>query len=111
MTLLNPAQTHGWDIKLLRNNPRQLDINGKDGPLGTGEKPATFQSMLTKAVEGVNAAQIKSSDLYQQMIVAPNTVDAHDVTIAAAEATMSLNMAKTVVERALQAYRDVINMR
>ncbi|NNM67687.1 MAG: flagellar hook-basal body complex protein FliE [Spirochaetales bacterium] len=111
MNLLDPAQTHGWDVKLLRNNPRQFDSQGLTGPLGGSEKGDTFESLLSKAVEGVNAAQIKSTDLYQQMIVAPNTVDAHDITIAAAEATMSLNMAKTVVERALQAYRDIINMR
>jgi flagellar hook-basal body complex protein FliE len=54
---------------------------------------------------------MKATDLYQKMVTDPNSVDVHDVTLAAAEASMSLNLAKTVVERAVQAYRDIINMR
>ena len=66
---------------------------------------------MVSAIEGVNSSQMKATDLYQKMVTDPNSVDVHDVTLAAAEASMSLNLAKTVVERAVQAYRDIINMR
>ncbi len=110
MDLMNITQVSGNKIDVLRSNPLHFDVNGNTGALG-GSTKATFQDAMTSAIEGVNNSQIRSSDLYTQMITDPNSVDVHDVTLAAAEASMSLNLAKTVVERAVQAYRDIINMR
>ena len=110
MDLLSSLSAHGDKIEQLRSDPRHFDVNGKMGPLGD-EKKATFSDAMQAAMEGVNDDQIKASDLYQKMITDPNSVDVHDVTLAGAEAQMSLNLAKNVIERGLQAYRDIINMR
>jgi flagellar hook-basal body complex protein FliE len=110
MDLLSSLSAHGGQIEQLRTDPRHFDVNGNMGPLDDGHK-ATFQDAMDAAMEGVNNDQIKASDLYQKMITDPNSVDAHDVTLAGAEAQMSLNLAKNVIERGLQAYRDIINMR
>jgi flagellar hook-basal body complex protein FliE len=110
MDLMNISQATGNKIDLLRTDARQFDTNGVMGALG-GDTKATFSDAMASAMEGVNASQIKATDLYQKMVTDPNSVDVHDVTLAAAEASMSLNLAKTVVERAVQAYRDIINMR
>lgn len=110
MDLLSSLSAHGGQIEQLRTDPRHFDVNGKTGPLDDSGKP-TFQDAMISAMEGVNADQIKATDLYQKMITDPNSVDAHDVTLAGAQAAMSLNLAKNVVERGLQAYRDIINMR
>ena len=45
------------------------------------------------------------------MITDPDSVDVHDVTIALAEANLALSMTKAVVDRALAAYREIINVR
>ena len=110
MNLLNALSAQGGLVEQLRSDPRHFDANGKSGPLDDGTK-ATFQDAMNAAMEGVNADQVKATDLYQKMITDPNSVDAHDVTLAGAQAAMSLNLAKNVVERGLQAYRDIINMR
>ena len=111
MDLLSSLSAHGGQIEQLRSDPRHFDVSGKMGPLDTGDSKATFQDALMSAMEGVNGDQIKASDLYTKMITNPDSVDAHDVTLAGAQAQMSLNLAKNVVERGLQAYRDIINMR
>jgi len=110
MDLLSSLSAQGGQIEQLRTDPRHFDVNGKMGPLDDGSKP-TFQDAMMTAMEGVNGDQIKATDLYQKMLTDPGSVDAHDVTLAGAQAAMSLNLAKNVVERGLQAYRDIINMR
>lgn len=110
MDLLSSLSAQGGQIAQLRTDPRHFDVNGAMGPVGDAPK-ATFQDAMQAAMEGVNADQIKATDLYQKMITDPNSIDAHDVTLAGAQAQMSLNLAKNVVERGLQAYRDIINMR
>jgi flagellar hook-basal body complex protein FliE len=67
--------------------------------------------MVFRAIGGVNADQMTSEALYQEMILNPDSVDAHDVSVAAAEAQMSLNITKSVVERAVKAYKDIISIR
>ena len=110
MDLLSSLSAQGSQVSVFRTDPRHFDVNGNMGPVGDAPK-ATFQDAMKSAMEGVNGDQIKATDLYQQMITNPDSVDAHDVTLAAAQAQMSLNLAKNVVERGLQAYRDIINMR
>jgi flagellar hook-basal body complex protein FliE len=85
---------------------------------GVGEKPAepagveaAFGELLLKALNQVNDSQVTAVDLAQQMITDPDSVDVHDVTIALAEANMALSMTKAVVDRALAAYREIINVR
>jgi len=86
---------------------------------GVGEKPAgeakgveaAFGELLLKALNQVNDSQVTAVDLAQQMITDPASVDVHDVTIALAEANLALSMTKAVVDRALAAYREIINVR
>lgn len=111
MDLLSSLSAQGNQIEQLRSDPRHFDVTGKMGPLDTGATKATFQDAMISAMEGINSDQIKATDLYQKMITNPDSVDVHDVTLAGAQAQMSLNLAKNVVERGLQAYRDIINMR
>ena len=59
----------------------------------------------------MNDSQLKSMDLTQQMVTNPDSVNVHDVTIALAEANLSLSMTKAIVDRALAAYREIINVR
>ena len=111
MDALSSLSPKGNLIEQLRSDARHFDVNGRMGPLEGQATKATFQDAMIQAMEGINADQIRSSDLYQQMVTNPDSVDAHDVTLAGAQAQMSLNLAKSVVERGLQAYRDIINMR
>jgi flagellar hook-basal body complex protein FliE len=76
-----------------------------------GAKGGSFEQALLKAMDGVSASQNKSDGLLQKVVADPNSVDAQDVTIAMAEANMSLNLAKTILSRIVTAWKDVINTR
>jgi flagellar hook-basal body complex protein FliE len=83
---------------------------GKTGAAGKAEG-GSFENALLKAMDGVSASQTKSDDLLQRVVADPNSVDAQDVTIAMAEANMSLNLAKTIMSRVVTAWKDIINTR
>jgi flagellar hook-basal body complex protein FliE len=78
---------------------------------GASTGATSFEDALLKAMDGVSASQAKSDGLLQKVVADPNSVDAQDVTIAMAEANMSLNLAKTILSRIVTAWKDVINTR
>jgi len=84
---------------------------GRTGQAGAAAGTGSFENALLKAMDGVSASQNKSDDLLQRVVADPNSVDAQDVTIAMAEANMSLNLAKTVLSRVVTAWKDIINTR
>jgi len=71
----------------------------------------SFGQLLLSALGDVNGSQLKGMELTQRMITAPDSVDVHDVTLALTEATTSLSMTKAIVDKALAAYREIINVR
>jgi flagellar hook-basal body complex protein FliE len=50
-------------------------------------------------------------EMAQAMITDPDSVDIHDVTIALAEANLSLSMTKAIMDRAIRAYQEIVNLR
>ncbi len=103
-------------MSLARTDPRHL--------AGLGAAPAAappqgqpqgiegkFGQLLAGALDGVNASQLKAMDLSQRMITDPGSVNVEDVTIALADANLALSMTKAIVDRALAAYREIINVR
>lgn len=116
-------------MELARTNPMHYTANGALGGVSdasaspsaigmvggahaaTSGGAASFQDAMLKAMDGVSASQTKSDDLLQAVVADPDSVDAQDVTIAMAEANMSLNLAKTVLSRVVTAWKDVINTR
>ena len=71
----------------------------------------SFSGEMLKAIDKVSGLENRASSLVQQAITDPGSVDAHDITIAEAEAAMALNIARTVLNRITQAWRDIINTR
>ncbi|MDR1863399.1 MAG: flagellar hook-basal body complex protein FliE [Treponema sp.] len=70
-----------------------------------------FEDAMLKALDKVSAYQQISSNLGQMAITDPDSVDIHDITIAQAEAGMSLNITRNVLTRIVQGWRDIINTR
>jgi len=127
MDLLSAAQAYGHRIALKTSDPRHIAA-GKLAAPGNGllttraaapQAPATqaeaaegsFGSLFLQALGQVNAQQLRAQDLSQALITDPESVDIHDVTIALAEANLSLSMAKAVIDRAIRAYREIVNIR
>src|SRR3989304_254264 len=126
MDLLSAAQAYGHRIALKTSDPRHIAA-GKlatpgNGLLETRRAPqiagspaeaaeGSFGGMFLQALGQVNQQQLRAQDLSQALITDPESVDIHDVTIALAEANLSLSLAKAVIDRAIRAYREIVNIR
>lgn len=70
-----------------------------------------FARALKRAFDSVNGLQVKSDRLTRALAVNPDSVDVHDVTIAAEKARLALLFTKSIVDKVTQSYRELINMR
>ena len=110
MDLLSLKQLTGNVIELKTSDPRH--IHGRSSCIKPSDSPEeNFGKLFTRALSQVNDLQHKSMNLTQAMITDPDSVDIHDVTIAIAEATLSLSMTKSIMDGAIRAYREIINTR
>jgi len=74
-------------------------------------RAGTFEHAMLQALDKVSGQQQYASALSQEAIVNPDSVDIHTVTIAQAEASMSLNATRNILSRVVQGWRDLINAR
>ncbi|MDR2740979.1 MAG: flagellar hook-basal body complex protein FliE [Treponema sp.] len=74
-------------------------------------RSGTFEDAMLRALDVVSAEKQFADGLIQQAIVDPESVDSHDITIAQAKASMSLNITRTILNRIVQGWRDIINTR
>ncbi len=107
---LKPSMAMGDVVKLARTNPNHI-VGIGEHPAKAGGAEQAFGDLLLSALNQVNDAQATAVDLTQQMITDPESVNVHDVTIALAEANLAISMTKAIVDRALAAYREIINVR
>ena len=71
----------------------------------------SFADMLNGAISKTNDLQIDAEQLMQQMIVNPKSVDIHQVMIATQKAEVAIGLTKAVRDGAINAYRELINLR
>ena len=72
---------------------------------------ASFEQTLLKAFDEMNALQMQPAKLAEQMIVEPDSVDAHDITIAMSRANLSLRLAQTVIDRVVRGWSEITSAR
>ena len=109
---MNPVQAIGDVVKLARTNPLHIAGAGEDAvSTARGDSEQKFGTLLMGALGSVNNSQLKAMDLSRAMVTDPNSVNVEDVTIALADANLALSMTKAIVDRALAAYREIINVR
>jgi flagellar hook-basal body complex protein FliE len=118
MAYLDPTQAVGDVVKLARTNPLHLagtaafgGAPASDQAGSAGGTETAFGKLLMGALGNVNDSQLTAAQLSQQMITDPNSVNVEQVTIALADANLALSMTKAIVDRALAAYREIINVR
>ena len=125
MTLYKPSLVSGDKVPMMVNRPRHLVpgdrhfVSSGAAVLEAGEKTGArnvtragiFQDAMLRALDDVSNRQNFASDLIQKAMVEPGSVDAHDVTIAEAKASLSLNITRTVLDRIVRGWRELINTR
>lgn len=139
MAFFSSNEVSGHVFQLARTDPRHLagrnemgSLAPRAGQAGRSERDAAaaaegaaatgassetsaagqdFNRMLFDSLNEVNGYQQEHENLSVQSIINPDSVDPHDVTLAAAKANLSLSITKSVVDRVLQAYREITNLR
>lgn len=71
----------------------------------------SFSDMLNSALTKTNDLQVDAEALMQKMIYKPESVDIHQVMIATQKAEIALGLTKAVRDGAINAYRELINLR
>jgi len=115
----------GMNLELSLTHPEHMPFN-RDNFIGRGNlinemskqigadvvaRAGTFQDAMLHALDKVSAQNQFASNLHQAAITDPDSVNAHDITIAQAQANMSLNITRNVLNRLVQGWRDIINIR
>lgn len=72
---------------------------------------SSFANLLKGALGKVNNLQLEADNLSQKMIYQPESVDIHNVMIAAQKAEIALNFTKAVRDEAIKSFRELINIR
>ncbi|MCL2481661.1 MAG: flagellar hook-basal body complex protein FliE [Spirochaetaceae bacterium] len=111
MELLKFNQVSGHRIMLETTDPKHFAgrINSTTGRLEK-ENP-TFADKMFEALHGVNKLQQETNDLSLKMVTDPDSLDAHDITIAIAKSNAALAMTKAIVDKAIQAYKEILSFR
>jgi flagellar hook-basal body complex protein FliE len=74
-------------------------------------RSGSFENAMLQALDKVSGDQQFVADIEQQAVIDPDSVDTHDITIAQAKAAMSLNITRTILNRVVQGWKDIINTR
>ena len=107
--LFGAADVTGAQVALKATHKNHFGI--KSPELKDESAAEEFTAALKNALGETNALQQNVSDITQAYLTDPESVDAHDVTIAMSKANMSLEITKAVVDGALKAYNNIINIR
>ena len=87
-----------------------LALRDKIGANGI-TRAGTFEDAMLQALDKVSGAQNFVSELEQEAIINPDSVDIHDITIAQAEANMAFSITRNILTRLVQDWKDLINTR
>jgi len=110
MVRTNPKHMGPLDSPYAGTGNHILDLRKKIGAEGiTGA--GTFEDAMLQALDKVSGSQQRAANLEREAIINPDMVDVHDVTLAQAEASMSLGITRVILSRLVQGWRDLINTR
>jgi flagellar hook-basal body complex protein FliE len=111
---MQPGQVFGDIVPMAVTHPSHYgapQVRRRDGEAAGEDFVSGFAGALKEAFYKVNDLQLQSDELTKALAVRPETVDVHDVTIAAEKARMALLFTKSIVDRVIQAYKELINVR
>jgi flagellar hook-basal body complex protein FliE len=110
LKITHPSHMVSKSEDFLAEGARISELGGRTGA-GAVLRSGVFEDVMLNALDKVSAQQQFSSKLAEQAVIDPDSVDAHDITIAQAKASLSLNIARNVLNRVVQGWRDLINTR
>ncbi|GHV78187.1 hypothetical protein AGMMS49942_30080 [Spirochaetia bacterium] len=124
MQIYKPELVTGDKIPMAITNPKHMvprngpfTIGGKLAEMGNKigsdavTRSGSFENVMLQALDKVSAYQQFSSDLAQEAITEPGSIDPHDLTVAQQKANLSFDITRTVLSRLVQGWKDIINTR
>lgn len=108
--VISREQVTGNNPGLKTTSDLHFNENGLIKP-GAEAKAAPFSQVLFDAVNQTGSLENDYDDLENQMVLNPEKVDVHEVMIASEKARMSLSFLKSITEKAMKAYNDIMTLR
>jgi len=108
--MINTNTVSGHIVKLNTTDPLHFGAAPKIGR-ESDDVSGSFADMLNGAIAKTNNLQVDAESLMQQMVVKPESVDIHQVMVATQKAEIALSLTKAVRDGAINAYRELINLR
>ncbi len=110
MQIFSRDQVTGNNPGLKTTSDLHFNENGVMQPKAD-KNAATFSQILIDAVNKTDSLVNEYDDLEEQMVLNPEKVDVHEVMIASEKARMSLSFLKSITEKAIKAYNDIMMLR
>ncbi|MGL4367958.1 MAG: flagellar hook-basal body complex protein FliE [Brevinemataceae bacterium] len=106
---IGTSSVHNSTLSMTKLNEKHLDNKApKSSPQNVEQ---SFGELFLNVVDQANRAQQNADQLQQDAIIAPDTVNVADILIATEKARLSVGMLKSVTERAVRAYTEIMNIR
>lgn len=110
MEIYQRNEVTGNRVNLITNDRRHLTDKGVI-PNKSEEPAEPFAEALFKAVNQVNSLQQNADELEEKLLLYPEQVDAHEVMIASEKARLAVSLFKSVTEKAMRAYNEIMTIR
>ena len=97
--------------QMVAPTPGHIGFGNTKATTETGKSNSTIENYLLDAINYVNDKQQASTEITEKLVIDPESVDVHDVTIAMAEANLSLSIAQNVIDRLTKAWTEITTTR
>lgn len=109
MQIYNRSEVMGNHVSM--NTTLKNHITDKISAPRNDDPVKPFADVFLNAVDHVNGLQVNAADMEQEMIYNPEQVNVHEVMIASEKARLSLSMLKTLADKAMRAYNEIMMIR
>ena len=109
MEIFKPDAVAGDEVKLNATHGKHFGFEDKLEK--ASKQDNSFGKLLENELVKVNQYQFDSDAMAQKLAVSPKDVNIHDVMIAAEKAEFALNFARSIRDKVVRAFHELINMR
>ncbi|HBE04790.1 MAG TPA: flagellar hook-basal body complex protein FliE [Spirochaetia bacterium] len=101
--------SQGHQVNLIKQDPKHFGVEAPE--LKNQDFISEFGGDFSKFLRNVSDLEVNADSLVQKMIVKPNSVNIHEVTIASQKAELSLSFTKAILNKVVDAYKNLTQMR
>lgn len=108
---LEGINTNQGTLPLTQTHQAHLPSRLQHTTVSRNQTNGTFADLLIASLTEVNRAQTVPEELAVQSVINPDSVDVHDITVAAAKADLAIRLARSIIDRSISAYREITSLR